>query len=1728
MSASVDVLPHRPSLLDRRASNNYPDLPDSLSVSSLLAHGPNAHSPAAGPSYSRPVARRPSGAFLPFVPLTPIMASPLLTPELAHAPTPAAVLDSTARPPMSGHDPPQPLAQHQHHHQRDYISHHAPPPNPTWTTSPPTPPSKQPSPSTSRGAASSPPQSPLRAARGRTKSNSKPAVAGTLRSRSASTNRSGPRPASLASYTPTPLSRSYSPSSSFASPKPSASSAAAALSARRLSLPSDLSKPLPPRPGSADGALKELPPVPMDQGSARIDAPGEAETLLPSLSRRAAHAHADAAAVTTQADGASAGTGAGETETGTVRGRAKKLFRLDDDEGEPEGDLSDAEERGRDALGGGQKRGGRERTESGQEMAAVEDRARHREQEKERAERVRRYHALMELLTTEVGYLLDLRVLVTVYLDQLLLLSAPPQSAVAPATMAPSVLPTPPLAQPLSLGVPLPSSGRSMSSGLSALFPSSRSSFFHHSPAPSPSPSTTDFLAGGGATVVDADEDSARDRTRQSSGASTSVESTSRERERERERDKENLERVAPPYSVRPGKSTRAPGPVLTEKDVRAVYRNARELLRFHERFVGELRAAVGLVGFGMVRNGGGDEGWLREMRGDGEVVVSDLVEHAVEVVATKFVNEAAAFSIYETFCPGHTSATDLVRRAQERWPAVWEAYEQRCALLMSRSADSAAPPPAAAASSLLHDRARSDDTAHAGSPVSPASDEGAAGDSVPLVGSLPKTRRHSTPALAVAGQHAAYARPVLSGTTDGPGHAGSLPFPSALSPLSAAALPKPAAPAVSAPAKGPRLKFMDYLIKPVQRICKYPLLLDQLRPKRRDDANADARQAAVDAAVRAAGDAMRGVVARVNSASEKEAHNLRSALIASRITFAHPSAPHGQVQQGSSSGSSAAAVAGSGSGAAVTVLSSAPSAYPPSATPSSSSGSSSSHGHTSSAASSSASSCVSTPATTAPSSATASPGPAALLPLPPFPPITTTTTAPPINTHSPRPAGLTAEFVSSLGPCMLAGALDVLQPASANRAKYLGAFLYAGGYCVLVKVVKGGRAYEPKHWFPLGGVEVVDVEEDDPLFPYSFHVAAYGGHLRLAASCPQEKAIWLAAIADALSTKPSWTNEPLSSFQADEKSPLSPVDDAPAQESPSGLPTIQSLSELEKQSDDKDATATTTPTSATTTPTTPAGGKGQLKSSRTMSRLDSFSLRQEPAHAPQLAATFSAALSRRSSTASVKAFFSSPMSFDPARIARPSAQVRAQVEHGLHDIFSEACLAARAQAQMRGEELFVLRPPASGAAAGGAGGGSGAGGGLGKRSTSGLPLPRSNSGISIANAMGFSAAKRRYDSVLVSRRKSSMDGVLPDLSLPVPGEGVHAAGAEMNVSAGTSAGAGISASASASAASGAHEVSSGSGLLAGRAKTLAARRQKSKPASIAPAITTAIAQRRAAAAASRRDGADARGAEPLSLDSPPAVSHCSSVSSHPGLDSLLPSPTEASPLPLPMPIPVPGASPSGTLRQSDILQARPDAKPKRARSMVSNVRSFFQSPAREDGTSSSSTGSDPGARASVGADAPLLGESPPSEYPTGIVQWLRRTSIRRRDSGSSGSRSTDDHHAQQHTSRRPLPTRSSTDGMPERAGSSPGSHRSLHIPASPGRRVAFAGNEGSTPKRRRSLFVPSSRSRDRALDAGAARDEDAGADADDAPSAHANMPSRRSIKNIFHFQRSGSHTPVR
>lgn len=175
------------------------------------------------------------------------------------------------------------------------------------------------------------------------------------------------------------------------------------------------------------------------------------------------------------------------------------------------------------------------------------------------------------------------------------------------------------------------------------------------------------------------------------------------------------------------------------------------------------------------------------------------------------------------------------------------------------------------------------------------------------------------------------------------------------------------------------RLKFLDYLIKPVQRICKYPLLLDQLKVKGRGEEEQEEEQ---EDLVEAASAAMRRVVALVDRASENRTHTLKSNLIASRLLAECPASP----------------------------------------------------------------------------------------------------TSPVHVTVDDRRTQLSMEFMQSLGVCVLAGALDVVyyQGNGSARAKYLATFLYGGGYVVLAKVPKGGKAYDPKHWFSLGGFEIVVDQEDD------------------------------------------------------------------------------------------------------------------------------------------------------------------------------------------------------------------------------------------------------------------------------------------------------------------------------------------------------------------------------------------------------------------------------------------------------------------------------------------------------------------------------------------------------------------------------------------------------------------------------------------------------------------------
>lgn len=183
------------------------------------------------------------------------------------------------------------------------------------------------------------------------------------------------------------------------------------------------------------------------------------------------------------------------------------------------------------------------------------------------------------------------------------------------------------------------------------------------------------------------------------------------------------------------------------------------------------------------------------------------------------------------------------------------------------------------------------------------------------------------------------------------------------------------------------RLAFVDQLIKPIQRICKYPLLLDQLASGKTLRDLLPGRISDVNVVVDSASLAMKQVARLVDEARHRQEVALQSSLIVSRIS-----------------------------------------------------------------------------ASIAPSLSSQ------------------------FSMSQAVPQGLTPAFLSSLGICLLAGSLDVMHNQTSNPsspsaiAKYLGAFLYLGGYLILVKVNKG-KVYEPRHWFRLADFDMVDAGEEDGKF---------------------------------------------------------------------------------------------------------------------------------------------------------------------------------------------------------------------------------------------------------------------------------------------------------------------------------------------------------------------------------------------------------------------------------------------------------------------------------------------------------------------------------------------------------------------------------------------------------------------------------------------------------------------
>lgn len=390
------------------------------------------------------------------------------------------------------------------------------------------------------------------------------------------------------------------------------------------------------------------------------------------------------------------------------------------------------------------------------------------------------------------------------------------------------------------------------------------------------------------------------------------------------------------------------------------------------------------------------------------------------------------------------------------------------------------------------------------------------------------------------------------------------------------------------------RIAFMDYLIKPVQRICKYPLLFDQIlssKALRAITAADTATRPHVDVIVRSATQAMRHVASSVDEARHRQDAAIQSSLIISRMFL-------GMQTLGAASSDSAV-------------------------------------------------------------------------------------------------QGLTAEFLSSLGICLLAGALDVIHlhphtpiDASSNvKAKYYGAFLYMGGYLILVKILKG-RRYEPRHWFNLSQLTVSGVEEGEgkplvfpglvfnvltlilALLPHTVRVSACDQQFELAASCEREKEVWLAAVHSSLRDKHVWVNEPTPSFKLDDKGGLMSALHSEGELVGGALPTIQSIPELPNNNSDADLSESFFPLLRC------PSRKNKLR----RSGLEMTS-RSDPSPSVQT--------SRRSSTTSVRSIFVPLSDAESIVIRRSSPAARQQVDQALQDVISPNCVTARSYAFSRDAELF-------------------------------------------------------------------------------------------------------------------------------------------------------------------------------------------------------------------------------------------------------------------------------------------------------------------------------------------------------------------------------------------------------------------------------------------------------
>ncbi|KIK11984.1 hypothetical protein PISMIDRAFT_19079, partial [Pisolithus microcarpus 441] len=229
-------------------------------------------------------------------------------------------------------------------------------------------------------------------------------------------------------------------------------------------------------------------------------------------------------------------------------------------------------------------------------------------------ENARRRHALSELLSTELGYLIDLRILVCVYLRLLPILVTRSASA----------------------------STHTSSSNLNSA-PFSRT----------PSLLGISYLGGG----PRAPSNQLINGTKPLSSSTQSTDCYAH-----------NL-LIFQPLPVAKDKDKNSPRHLFSPSDLDTVTRNADQILELHERLVRRLRTAVAQFGFPMK--------WDDDDTLDRSTHPADL-QRAIDAVSTVFMEHASSFDRYRSFCSGHPEALNAVHKVQQRYPFEWEAFEQR------------------------------------------------------------------------------------------------------------------------------------------------------------------------------------------------------------------------------------------------------------------------------------------------------------------------------------------------------------------------------------------------------------------------------------------------------------------------------------------------------------------------------------------------------------------------------------------------------------------------------------------------------------------------------------------------------------------------------------------------------------------------------------------------------------------------------------------------------------------------------------------------------------------------------------------------------------------------------------------------------------------------------------------------------------------------------------------